>query len=69
MNQKTRVKQYMEQFGSVTTFQAFTDLGVTDLPKRISELRADGVKIAQKRESARNRYGEKTHYMRYRLGE
>lgn len=67
MNQRERVKEYMEVFGSITSMDAFRDLGVVKLSNRISELRASGVKIDQDTECSRNRFGEPVHYERYRL--
>ena len=37
--QADRVLQYIHDFGNISTFDAFTDLGVTRLSARIFELR------------------------------
>ena len=37
-----RIKKYIEDFGSITTLEAFTELGVVRLGARISEMRANG---------------------------
>ena len=66
-NQRTRVLNYMREFGSITSKDAFVDLGIMDLPKRISELRQSGVEINGTPESAKNRYGANVTYMRYSL--
>lgn len=66
-NQRTRVLNYMREFGSITSKDAFVDLGIMDLPKRISELRQSGVEIDGTSESAKNRYGANVTYMRYSL--
>ena len=62
-----RIIQYIKDFGSITTLEAFTELGVVRLGARISELRKNGVKIADKPEVVKNRYGEKCHIKRYYL--
>lgn len=62
-----RVKDYMERFGSISTLEAFQDLGVTRLASRIHDLRMQGECIEVTRESARNRFGEKVCFARYRL--
>ena len=68
MNQHERIIQYMNRYGSITPFEAFEDLGVTKLATRISEMIRDGVIIEKCPERRKNRYGEVTHYMRYKLG-
>ena len=62
-----RIMQYINDFGSITTLDAFTDLGVVRLGARISELRKRGTPIFGKNESVKNRYGEKCHIKRYYL--
>ena len=65
MTQKERVKQYMQDFGKITTYEAFKDLGITRLSARIFDLMGDGIKIGKKVKCAKNRYGEKVHYTEY----
>ena len=43
--QHDRVLKYMEDFGSITTLDAFRDLGITKLTTRISEMRKMGMVI------------------------
>lgn len=62
-----RVLDYMNKFGSITTLEAFTDLGVARLGSRIHDLRSEGVKIKGEYVSSKNRFGEKVHYMKYTL--
>jgi hypothetical protein len=45
MTQCERVVQYCKDFGSITTLQAFTDLGVTRLASRINDLKKQGYVI------------------------
>lgn len=68
MTQATRVMDYMRQFGSITTLEAFRDLGITRLSGVIFDLRKKYV-IVSRTERGRNRYGEKTSYSRYYLEE
>ena len=65
MTQQQRILKYIEDFGSITTLEGFTELGISKLTTRISEIRASGVKILDKTESSKNRWGEITHYKRY----
>ena len=67
MTQKELIIKYMEDFGSITTIEAFTDLGITKLTTRISELRKDGFIIASKKIDKKNRYGKKVKFNRYWL--
>lgn len=62
VNQRERILSYIDDFGSITPM----DLGITKLASRVSELiHKDGIAISKTKEYARNRYGEKVHYMRY----
>lgn len=65
MGQKERVLDYLERLGSITSLDAFRDLGVTRLSAIIYRLRDDGYQIKTKDEFATNRFGERTHYARY----
>lgn len=68
MNQYERILQYINDFGSITPMEAFSDLGITKLATRISEMRRDGIEFDQEMEYSKNRYGQKVHYMRYSMG-
>ena len=63
--QVDRVIAYMKQFGSVSTLDAFKDLGVTRLSARIFEIRKRGYKVKAEPIQAKNRFGEKSHIKRY----
>lgn len=65
MTQKERIAQYIEDYGSITPFQAFEDLGITKLATRVSEMIAAGAKIRKVEQKATNRYGEPIKFMRY----
>lgn len=69
MTQKQLIIQYMKDFGTITTFQAFTDLGITKLTTRISELRSDGHRIASEKLNVKNRYGKPVKFNKYWLEE
>lgn len=61
---KERILKYMQEFGGITTFQAFTDLGCTRLSEYIRQLRQD-MTIKDEWLKTTNRYGEKVEYKRY----
>lgn len=67
MTQHDRIMDYMQRFGSITPMDAF-NLGITKLSTRISEMIRAGVPVVKQTETAKNRYGEQTHYTRYSLG-
>ena len=66
--QKERVLAYMERYGSITQKQASEDLSVARLASRIDELRKAGHPIVTVREEGLNKFGEKCHWARYRMG-
>ena len=57
----------MQVFGSISTREAFNDLGVARLASRIHDLKEQGIAISGKMETTKNRYGESVSYKRYRL--
>lgn len=61
---RERVLNYIKDFGSITTFEAFTELGCTRLSEYIRQLRID-YHIADEWVSTTNRYGEKVQYKKY----
>ena len=67
MTQKERIIDYIKQFGSITSLDAYKDLGITQLGARIDGLKKDGYRFKTEWESGKNRFGEKTDYKRYYL--
>lgn len=63
-----RVINYMREFGSITTFDAFVDLGCTRLSEYIRQARQI-LNIKDRWETTINRFGEKTEYKRYWIEE
>ena len=61
---KERIIEYMETYGSITTFQAFTDLGITRLSEYIRQIRQERV-VLDETISTKNRYGERTWYKKF----
>ena len=62
---QSRVMKYLQDFGSITTLQAFVDLGESRLSARIWELKAHGIKIDSEMIEVENRFHEKRHVKRY----
>ena len=69
MTQAERVMKYIGEFGSISSWEAFRDLGITRLAARIADLESGGVHFVRTREVVKNRYGETTYYTRYFRGE
>ena len=65
--QADRVLAYIQTFGSITSLEAFRDLGVTRLSARIYELRARNINIDSTSITSKNRYGENCTYAKYYL--
>ena len=68
-NQKERILDYMDDYGSISALEAFRDLGVSQLSARLVELEHEGHRFNKKQESSLNRYGERVYYTRYSIAE
>ena len=68
MTQCEKIIKYIEDFGSITTMQAFIDLGCTRLASRICDIRSQGYDIQSEFVSGRNRYGELVSFKKYYFG-
>ena len=67
VTQRDRVLQYIKDFGSITSWQAYADLNITQLGARIWELKKRGYVFEKERVYCSNRLGKKTHYDKYKL--
>ena len=65
MTHEDLVLKYIDDFGSITTWQAMVDLGVGCLTKTISNIRKDGTAISTTMTKGKNRYGKTIHYAVY----
>lgn len=65
MTQCERIIDYMERFGSITTFEAFSELGITRLASRIHDLTKDGYQIEREMITRKNRLGDYVSYKKY----
>ena len=57
----------MEQFGAITSLDAFKDLGVTRLAAVIFKLKKSGVPIKKDMLVSTNRWGEEVRFARYSI--
>lgn len=69
ITQRDRVINYIREFGSISSWEAYKDLGITQLATRIKELKEEGYIFKTEWESITNRFGEKTDYKRYYLAD
>lgn len=65
---RERILNYIRDFGSITTFEAFTELGCTRLSEYIRQLRLN-YDIKDTWINSTNRYGEKVQFKKYWLEE
>lgn len=65
--QAQRVLAYMEQYGSITQYEALRDLGVMRLASRISDLKKLGYPIKSEVVAVKNRFDEDCYIKRYSL--
>lgn len=69
ITQCQRIIDYMRKFGSISTIEAFNDLGVARLASRIHDLKGQGYNITSEIKSSKNRYGESVSFKVYSLVE
>lgn len=62
-----RVFDYMLKFGSITSLEAFVDLGETRLSGAVYELKKRGVNIQCEDVKVKNRYNEPRRVTKYWL--
>ena len=64
MTMKDRILKFMRDFGAITTFEAFTELGCTRLSEYIRQIRQD-FNVGDEWVKGTNRYGEKVEWKKY----
>lgn len=64
-SQKSRVIDYISEFGSITGREAFLDLGIMHLPSVIRDIKKQGYAVDGTYEYTENRYGDRVKYARY----
>ena len=69
INQRERSINYIREFGSITSKEAYNDLGITQLATRIKELKESWYEFTTKWESSKNRFGERVDFKRYYLAD
>ena len=67
--QKQRIINYIREFGSITSWEAYQDLGVMQLGARIDQLQKEGYTFKTEWEHKKNRFGEDVSFKRYYLAD
>lgn len=67
MTQCEKILEYMEQYGSITAWDAVYNLGIFRLSARIADLKADGYKIHSETVRKKDGRGEYHNYAKYSL--
>ena len=67
VNQNDLVIAYIRAYGSITTLEAFRDLGIARLASRICDLKKQGYNFHRDVAKGTNRFGKKVHFTRYSL--
>lgn len=67
MNQREMIIQYINDFGCITSYEAYIDLGITQLATRIKELKEQGYVFSYEWISKKNRYGKPIRFKKYKL--
>jgi hypothetical protein len=65
--QRQRLLDWFNNEGSISSFEAYRELGVTQLGTRIWEMKQEGFDIVTEWEHGTNRYGEPVKWKRYSL--
>ena len=55
LTQEQMVEQHLKDYGTITTWEAFTDYGITRLSAKIYNLRKSGLNIKSELMTKRNR--------------
>ena len=66
MTMEQRVLKYIKDFGSITTWEAFSELGITRLSEYIRRIR-EYLNVGDEWVKTTNRYGDKVEYKKYFL--
>lgn len=65
MTQKERILKHLQDFGSITSWEAIKEYGCTRLSAYIYLLRKDGYIIENENVTTKNRYGDAVTFAKY----
>lgn len=69
ITQKDRIINYIREYGSITSWEAYQDLGIMQLGARIDQLQKEGYEFRTEWEHKKNRYNEDVSFKRYYLAD
>lgn len=69
LNQRELVLKYIKDFGSITSYESFIELGITQLATRIFELKEEGYCFKTSWVYKTNRYNKPIKFLKYELDE
>lgn len=65
-SQKTEVIEYIQKYGSISSYEAYARLGITQLGARIDDLQKDG-HVFEKEWVRKRKNGKVKDYIKYKL--
>lgn len=65
--QKQKIVKYMLKFGSITSWEAYEGLGITQFATRINELKQEGYTFKMLWEKRKNKEGKTVRFKRFYL--
>ena len=65
-SQKTEVIEYIQKYGSISSYEAYARLGITQLGARIDDLKKDGY-VFEKEWIRKRKNGKVKDYIKYKL--
>lgn len=69
ITQKDRIINYIRQFGSITSWEAYQYLGIMQLGARIDQLKKEGYEFTTEWVKKKNRFGEDVSFKKYYLAD
>ena len=67
-SQKTQILEYIQKYGSISSYEAYARLGITQLGARIDNLQKDGY-IFEKEWVRKKKNGKRKDFIKYKLSE
>ena len=67
ITQNDRILRHLKDYGSITTWEAIQEYGITRLSARIKDIKDMGYTITDEWLSTPNRYGEMVSFKKYSL--
>lgn len=65
-SQKTQIIEYIQRYGSISSYEAYAHLGITQLGARIDDLQKDGY-VFEKEWVRKRKNGKVKDYIKYKL--